>query len=96
MCSLWFSVSMAKHHWHDLHRALCPDEKVFESEMGFLKFRRQMARNNSRITDYFFFQRGKVMLYTFFLGPRGFESDWNWLRFELQNAGRIMLMAESV
>ena len=86
MCTLWFSVSMADNHWHDLHQVLCPEQRDFENEQEAAKFRRKMARNSPGITDYLFFHRVKVILDTFF-GPHGFESDWNWMRFELQGRG---------
>jgi hypothetical protein len=84
--TLWFSFSMADNHWHDLHRVLCPTEKVFATEEDAAAFRRKVVRENPHVVEEFFHRRVKALLHTFF-GKDGFEADWHWIRYELQKRG---------
>jgi Helitron helicase-like domain at N-terminus len=77
---------MADNHWHDLHQVLSPGRLSFATEKEAAAFRRKMVRDNPHVVQDFFQLLTKAMLDTFF-GPKCFEAQWWWMRFELQQRG---------
>jgi PIF1-like helicase/Helitron helicase-like domain at N-terminus len=86
--TIWYSWSAADNHWQDLHKALDPvhESRPFSNETDKAKFRRKMARNNPLLVNEYFFRRLEMLLESFFSKNR-LESEWRWLRGELQKRG---------
>jgi Helitron helicase-like domain at N-terminus len=77
---------MAGNHWHNLHKALSPGRLLFATEKEAAGFRRKMVRENPQAVQDLFQLQTKAMLDTFF-GPKCFNAQWWWMRFELQQRG---------
>ena len=64
MCSMWFTLSMADNHWHDLHAMVYRDKHgkprpfpVFSDAKVEAKWKRKFCRNNPHLVDQYFLDK---------------------------------------
>lgn len=93
MPTMWFTLSMADNHWHDLHKVLHRNEKGaeipfpnFNSHEEEASWKRKVVRENLHIVDEYFMQRVRSLFDCFFK-LHGLELEWHWLRVEYQGRG---------
>lgn len=93
MCSMWFTLSMADNHWHDLHAMVYRDKHgkprpfpVFSDAKVEAKWKRKFCRNNPHLVDQYFLDKVNSLFADMFK-KNGFELEWLWYRVEYQARG---------
>ena len=90
---MWYTLSMADNHWHDLHDILTRDKDGrsvpfpnFSSIQEEAKWKRKLARQYPHIVDAYFLDRVEKLFATVF-GKNGIKLEWFWYRIEYQGRG---------
>jgi hypothetical protein len=90
---MWFTLSMADNHWHDLHEMLNRDKDgrpipfpTFSSIDTENKWKRKIVRNNPHLVDAYFYERVETLFKEVF-ARQGIELEWFWYRIEYQGRG---------
>ena len=93
IATLWFTLSLANHHWEDLQNLFPTTEQlVDETDSEYMKRRKKIAlqnyANNPAVVNEMFVERVKLFM-KYFLGSDGLNASWHWYRFEWQKRGNI-------
>ena len=94
IATVWFTLSLANHHWDDLQNLFGskPAQLPDESDVDFIKRCKKIAMknyaNNPAIVNEMFVKRVKLFMQSFF-GETGLNSEWHWYRYEWQKRGNI-------
>ena len=90
---MWFTLSMADNHWHDLHSMVNRDKNgkprdfpIFADAQSEAKWKRKLCRNNPHLVDQYFLDKVNSLFADVF-NKDGFELDWLWYRIEYQARG---------
>lgn len=94
IATVWFSLSLANHHWNDLQNLFGSKPHIHENE-NEIDYQKRCAKhsmqnyaNNPGIVNEMFVQRVKSFVKLFF-GVNGLNSAWHWYRHEWQKRGNI-------
>ena len=94
IATVCFTLSLANHHWGDLHHLfgtippINPLETAVDYKKRCDKISMQNYANNPSVVNEMFVQRVRAFVKLFF-GPNGLNSNWHWYRYEWQKRGNI-------